>query len=300
MWSLFLFLAAAVGFGQTPDIHFVPTSDPLVDIMLDAAGVTSQDVVYDLGSGDGRLVIAAAKKHGARGVGVSCLCPMGVNTDLLHGSGGAGNVVKAAGTVLEPADVAEVVVAGLETETFLILPHPEVLEFFRRKGADYDRWLAGMRRLQASVAAQPTKARRHHADDGVLHTADRHRAANHARVRGEACPPEGVAQHDDGVRSTDSVLVGGKGSAERGTHAEHLEVGRARHLRLHSLGTIDAGHDECFRIVKRDRRKRRLSIAQKRELRIGPHHVDDSRWSARHAEHNAHQPIGIPKRQRTE
>ena len=63
-------------------------------------------------------------------------------------------MVKAAGTVLEPADVAEVVVAGLETETFLILPHPEVLEFFRRKGADYDRWLAGMRRLQASVAAQ--------------------------------------------------------------------------------------------------------------------------------------------------
>ena len=40
------------------------------------------------------------------------------------------------------------------TERFLILPHPEVLEFFRRKAADYDRWLAGMRRLQASVAAQ--------------------------------------------------------------------------------------------------------------------------------------------------
>jgi NAD(P)-dependent dehydrogenase (short-subunit alcohol dehydrogenase family) len=93
--------------------------------------------------------------YGARGIGVSCLCPMGVNTDLLHGSGGAGDVVKAAGTVLEPAEVAEVVLAGLETETFLILPHPEVLEFFRRKGADYDRWLAGMRRLQASVAASP-------------------------------------------------------------------------------------------------------------------------------------------------
>jgi NAD(P)-dependent dehydrogenase (short-subunit alcohol dehydrogenase family) len=90
--------------------------------------------------------------YGARGVGVSCLCPMGVNTELLHGSGGAGEVVKAAGTVLEPAEVAEVVLAGLETETFLILPHPEVLEFFRRKGTDYDRWLAGMRRLQASVA----------------------------------------------------------------------------------------------------------------------------------------------------
>jgi NAD(P)-dependent dehydrogenase (short-subunit alcohol dehydrogenase family) len=90
--------------------------------------------------------------YGARGVGVSCLCPMGVDTALLHGSGRAGDVVKAAGAVLDPAAVAEVVLAGLETETFLILPHPEVLEFFRRKGADYDRWLAGMRRLQARVA----------------------------------------------------------------------------------------------------------------------------------------------------
>jgi NAD(P)-dependent dehydrogenase (short-subunit alcohol dehydrogenase family) len=90
--------------------------------------------------------------YGERGVGVSCLCPMGVNTDLLHGSGGAGAVVKASGAVLEPSEVAEVVLAGLETETFLILPHPEVLEFYRRKGADYDRWIAGMRRLQARVS----------------------------------------------------------------------------------------------------------------------------------------------------
>lgn len=91
--------------------------------------------------------------YGARGIGASCLCPMGVNTDLLHGSGNAGNVVKAAGAVLEPSEVAEIVVAGLETETFLILPHPEVLDFFRRKGDDYDRWIGGMRRLQARVAA---------------------------------------------------------------------------------------------------------------------------------------------------
>jgi cyclopropane fatty-acyl-phospholipid synthase-like methyltransferase len=53
-----------------PDIHYVPTSDALVDIMLETAGVTSRDLVYDLGSGDGRLVIAAARKFGARGVGV--------------------------------------------------------------------------------------------------------------------------------------------------------------------------------------------------------------------------------------
>ena len=44
--------------------------------------------------------------------------------------------------MLEPADVAEAVVDGLRDERFLILPHPEVLEFFRRKAADYDRWLA--------------------------------------------------------------------------------------------------------------------------------------------------------------
>ena len=60
-------------------------------------------------------------------------------------------LVAATGDVLEPEDVAAVVVDALRAETFLILPHPEVLEFFRRKGADYDRWLRGMRRLQASV-----------------------------------------------------------------------------------------------------------------------------------------------------
>jgi len=55
---------------QTPDIHYVPTSDKVVAAMLDIAQVTSADVVYDLGSGDGRIVIQAAKKYGARGVGV--------------------------------------------------------------------------------------------------------------------------------------------------------------------------------------------------------------------------------------
>jgi cyclopropane fatty-acyl-phospholipid synthase-like methyltransferase len=70
MLGLFLaWLLAAVP-GQTPDIHYVPTLDPVVDLMLQTAAVTSSDVVYDLGSGDGRIVIAAAKKFGARGVGV--------------------------------------------------------------------------------------------------------------------------------------------------------------------------------------------------------------------------------------
>jgi len=54
----------------TPDIHYVPTSGGVTDAMLKLAKVTPSDVVYDLGSGDGRIVIAAAKKYGARGVGI--------------------------------------------------------------------------------------------------------------------------------------------------------------------------------------------------------------------------------------
>jgi SAM-dependent methyltransferase len=54
----------------TPDIHYVPTSGGVTDAMLKLAHVTPSDVVYDLGSGDGRIVIAAARKYGARGVGV--------------------------------------------------------------------------------------------------------------------------------------------------------------------------------------------------------------------------------------
>ena len=95
--------------------------------------------------------------YGDRGLRVSCLCPMGVNTNMLNGGdlGGenkAGDVVRSAGIVLEPADVAAIVVEAIDNEQFLILPHPQVLTFFQRKGADYDRWLAGMRRLQARVA----------------------------------------------------------------------------------------------------------------------------------------------------
>ena len=91
--------------------------------------------------------------YGGRGVGVSCLCPMGVNTPLLmDGDNVATRIVTAAARVLEPEQVADAVVDGLRDERFLILPHPEVGEYFQRKAADYDRWLAGMRRLQASVS----------------------------------------------------------------------------------------------------------------------------------------------------
>src|SRR2546430_1691138 len=66
---------ASVAFAQrpaapSPDIHYVPTSNGVAEAMLRLAKTTASDVVYDLGSGDGRIVIAAAKKFGARGVGV--------------------------------------------------------------------------------------------------------------------------------------------------------------------------------------------------------------------------------------
>lgn len=90
--------------------------------------------------------------YGDRGIRVSCLCPQGVDTDLLRGGMGASSVetVVAQG-VISPAEVAAAVVAGLASESFLILPHPEVAEYYRRRAGDPDRWLAGMARLQARI-----------------------------------------------------------------------------------------------------------------------------------------------------
>jgi len=90
--------------------------------------------------------------YGDRGLRVSCLCPQGVNTAMLDGPlGGGTDVVRAAGAVLEPDEVADVAVAAIADERFLILPHPEVQGFVERKATDHARWLAGMRRLQARV-----------------------------------------------------------------------------------------------------------------------------------------------------
>jgi NAD(P)-dependent dehydrogenase (short-subunit alcohol dehydrogenase family) len=100
-----------------------------------------------------------AVTYGDRGIKVSCLCPQGVNTNMLRGSASdidrrSASAVRAGGDVLEPEQVAEVVVQAIRDETFLILPHPEVAEYLRRKATDPDRWLAGMRRLQARVASR--------------------------------------------------------------------------------------------------------------------------------------------------
>jgi NAD(P)-dependent dehydrogenase (short-subunit alcohol dehydrogenase family) len=97
--------------------------------------------------------------YGDQGVRVSCLCPMGVNTKLLYSGEESGGVlgslatraVTAAGDVLEPTAVADIVLQAIDEERFLILPHPSVLDMYRQKAADYDRWLRGMRRYQRSL-----------------------------------------------------------------------------------------------------------------------------------------------------
>jgi NAD(P)-dependent dehydrogenase (short-subunit alcohol dehydrogenase family) len=92
--------------------------------------------------------------YGARGLKVSCLCPQGVNTAMLHAGadlGGGGEVVKAAGAVLEPDDVAQVVAEAIAEERFLILPHPEVADYMALKATDHGRWIGGMRKLQRRV-----------------------------------------------------------------------------------------------------------------------------------------------------
>jgi NAD(P)-dependent dehydrogenase (short-subunit alcohol dehydrogenase family) len=118
---------------------------------VSAAGLLSQ-----IGSGP-----YATTKHAAlgfaenlalttrdRGINVSVLCPQGVDTPMLHG---ITRGVPDGDGVLTPAQVADAVVAGIDAEKFLILPHPEVATYIRRKADDHDRWLAGMARLRRGM-----------------------------------------------------------------------------------------------------------------------------------------------------
>jgi NAD(P)-dependent dehydrogenase (short-subunit alcohol dehydrogenase family) len=91
-----------------------------------------------------------AVTYGDRGIKVSCLCPQGVRTPMLNAA--SAPVRELLGdSAVDPEAVADAVVAGLAEERFLILPHPEVAEYFRRKATDYDRWIRGMRRLQQRI-----------------------------------------------------------------------------------------------------------------------------------------------------
>lgn len=83
--------------------------------------------------------------HGEQGIGVSVLCPQGVWTNMTRGQG---ETPQAGDGMLQPEDVAQSVIEGLANQRFLILPHPQVLEYMQRKTTDYDRWIRGMQRFR--------------------------------------------------------------------------------------------------------------------------------------------------------
>jgi NAD(P)-dependent dehydrogenase (short-subunit alcohol dehydrogenase family) len=120
-----------------------------------AAGLLTNigDAAYSVTKA-GALALAEwlAITYGDDGLKFSCLCPQGVNTDMVRqaASSSAGGVVIAEG-LIEPEAVADAVIEGLAAERFLILPHPEVHDYVQRKAADPDRWIGGMRKLQRRV-----------------------------------------------------------------------------------------------------------------------------------------------------
>ena len=87
--------------------------------------------------------------YGRQGLRVACLCPQSVQTDMTSAGGGSASV----DGILAPEQVADEVVAALRDERFLVLPHPEVLDYFRHKAQDYDRWIGGMQKLYARHVA---------------------------------------------------------------------------------------------------------------------------------------------------
>ncbi len=128
--------------------------------------------------GHGRLVVTASAaglltmlgsapysvtKHGAvafaewlratyshRGIVVQAICPQGVNTRML-GDAGPLKELLSHDRALEPAEVADTVWAALQGDSFLVLPHPQVADYYRARATDPDRWLGGMGRLQAKL-----------------------------------------------------------------------------------------------------------------------------------------------------
>ncbi|MER6062734.1 SDR family oxidoreductase [Streptomyces sp. NPDC001792] len=82
-----------------------------------------------------------------RGLKVHAICPQGVRTDMLAATGSAGDLVLQP-TAIEPEAVADALLRGIAEDRFLILPHPEVAEYYQARATDPDRWLSGMNHIQ--------------------------------------------------------------------------------------------------------------------------------------------------------
>jgi NAD(P)-dependent dehydrogenase (short-subunit alcohol dehydrogenase family) len=87
--------------------------------------------------------------YGRKGVQVACLCPQSVQTDMTAGTDGGSAAVNG---IIAPEVVAQEVVATMDSRKFLVLPHPEVEQYFRNKGQDYERWISGMQKMYARHA----------------------------------------------------------------------------------------------------------------------------------------------------
>ncbi len=88
--------------------------------------------------------------YGDRGLKVSVLCPQAVRTAMTANTKNGG--VAGIDGMMEPEQLCDTVIEALDAETFLVLPHPEVLTYMQRKTSDYDRWIAGMQRLQSQYS----------------------------------------------------------------------------------------------------------------------------------------------------
>ena len=111
--------------------------------LLNQIGSASYGVTKHAAVGFGEWL---ALTHAHEGIKVSLLCPQAVNTPMLVNN--ESTQAASVDGLIEPEELAEVVVDGLREERFLILPHPQVIEYMRRKTGDYDRWIKGMNRLQ--------------------------------------------------------------------------------------------------------------------------------------------------------
>ena len=155
---------------ELPEILDAIGSDPAVKVVVitgtgDFFMTPSVPAIETLGRGEvgatdqlrliqeGREALSLAEwlnvTHYDDGIRVSCLCPQGVRTGLTPDCAGIAEM----NGLMEPEDIAEVVLDTTRKERFLALPHPDVEEYFRRKGNDYDRWLKGMGRLQAEMGS---------------------------------------------------------------------------------------------------------------------------------------------------
>jgi NAD(P)-dependent dehydrogenase (short-subunit alcohol dehydrogenase family) len=92
--------------------------------------------------------LAATYRH--RGLAVHCICPQGVRTAMLAASGRAADILLREAAI-EPEEVGEALWEGLADGRFLILPHPEVHDYYGMRAADTDRWLRGMNRMQQRI-----------------------------------------------------------------------------------------------------------------------------------------------------